>query len=185
MQHETYTETVDKSATSAADLKKWFKWNSKKLKGDSNDTVTFDGTLQKRGHASASDAVTEISTLNWKCLDTYVMSKISFGWKLWKSKKNSSDYNDWKTNHVCQVNLFGSWGQARRNRGAEELQPPRFFLTAIFDELKKIVLKWKIVQSYKTSWNSSKFIDIYNIIIDLDTRDGILSVMNSDRFSLF
>ena len=36
------------------------------------------------------------------------------------------------------------------------------------------MLKWKIVQSYKTSWNSSKFIDIYNIIIDRDTRDGIL-----------
>ena len=33
-----------------------------------------------------------------------------------------------------------------------------------------------MLQSYKTSWNSSKFIDIYSIIIDLDTRDGILSV---------
>ena len=40
-------------------------------------------------------------------------------------------------------------------------------------------------KSYKTSWNSSKFIDIYNIIIDLDTRDGILPVMNSERFSYF
>ena len=58
--------------------------------------------------------------------------------------------------------------------------PPRFLLTSIFDESKKIVLKWKIVQSYKTSWNSSKFIDIYNIIIPLDTRDGILSVMIKD-----
>ena len=27
-------------------------------------------------------------------------------------------------------------------------------------------------------WESPKFIDIYNIIIDLNTRDGILSVMN-------
>ena len=36
-----------------------------------------------------------------------------------------------------------------------------------------IALKWKIVQNYKMSWNSSKFIDIYNIIIELNTRDGI------------
>ena len=62
------------------------------------------------------------------------------------------------------------------------LPPPRFLLTSIFDEPK---IKWKIAQSYKTSWNSSKFIDIYYIIIDLDTRDGILPVMNSERFSNF
>ena len=29
------------------------------------------------------------------------------------------------------------------------------------------------------------FIDIYDIIIDLDTRDEIISVMNSERFSHF
>ena len=38
---------------------------------------------------------------------------------------------------------------------------------------KKIVPKWKIVQNYKTSWNSSKFIDICNINIELGARDGI------------
>ena len=61
--------------------------------------------------------------------------------------------------------------------------PPRFLLTSIFDELKKLVLKWKIAQSYKSKWNSSKLINIYNIIIDI--RDGILSVTNSERFSYF
>ena len=35
----------------------------------------------------------------------------------------------------------------------------RFLLNFIFDELKKIVLKWKLVQNRKTGWNSSKFID--------------------------
>ena len=47
-------------------------------------------------------------------------------------------------------------------------------LTSLFDELKIILLKWKIVQNYKTSRDSSKFFDIYNILIDLDTRDDIL-----------
>ena len=78
--------------------------------------------------------------------------------------------------------------QARKNRGGwGSCSPPhlRFSLTSIFDELKKIVLEWKIVQSYKTSWSSIKFIDIYNIIIDLNTRDVILSVMNSKGFSYF
>ena len=60
--------------------------------------------------------------------------------------------------------------------------PPGFLLNFAFHRLKKIELKWKIVQNYKTSWNSSKFIDIYNIIIGLDTRDGILSVIHDERF---
>ena len=37
-------------------------------------------------------------------------------------------------------------------------------------ELKKIVSKRKIAQNYKTSWNSSNFIDVYSINIDLGTR---------------
>ena len=47
------------------------------------------------------------------------------------------------------------------------------------------MLKSKIVHNYKTSWNFSKFIDIYNIIIDLGTRDGILIVINSRDFLFF
>ena len=69
--------------------------------------------------------------------------------------------------------------QGRRNRGVR-LGAANFY----FWSIEKIVLKWKIVQNYKTSLNSSKFIDIYNIIV-LDTRDDILSVMNPERFSYF
>ena len=61
----------------------------------------------------------------------------------------------------------------------------QIFAKFYFSWLKKIVLKSKIVQNYKTSWDFSKFIDIYNIIIDLDTTDGILIVKDSDRFSDF
>ena len=64
---------------------------------------------------------------------------------------------------------------------ATALPSPRFLLNSAFHKLKKIELKWKIVQNYKTSWNSSKFIDIYKII-GLDTRDGILSVIHDERF---
>ena len=33
--------------------------------------------------------------------------------------------------------------------------------------------------------NSSTFIDIYNIITDLDTRDGILLVMSNEFWEIF
>ena len=76
--------------------------------------------------------------------------------------------------------------QARRKRGGRGAAASQIF--ANFDfwwTEKKIVLKWKIVQNYKSSWNSSKFIGIYNIVINLDTRDNILSVMNPEWFSHF
>ena len=50
--------------------------------------------------------------------------------------------------------------------------PPRFLLNSIFYALKEIALKWKIIQNWKTTC-PSKFIGIYNIIIEFDTRDGI------------
>ena len=40
------------------------------------------------------------------------------------------------------------------------------------------IVEVKNSPNYKTSWNFSKFIDIYNIITDLDTRDGILIIFN-------
>ena len=70
--------------------------------------------------------------------------------------------------------------QGRRNRGVR-LGAANFS----FWSIEKIVLKWKIVQNYKTSLNSSKFIDIYNIITVLDTEDDFLSVMNPKPFSYF
>ena len=42
-----------------------------------------------------------------------------------------------------------------------------------------------MVQNYKTSWNSSKVISISNTTIDFSARDGILSVINCERFSHF
>ena len=49
--------------------------------------------------------------------------------------------------------------------------------------VEKIVLKWKLVNNLKTNRNSSKAIDISNITIELDTRDGILLIINWKRFS--
>ena len=75
--------------------------------------------------------------------------------------------------------------RAVENSGAKGAVAPQIFANFYFGELKKNSVKGKIVQNYKTTRNSSKFIDIYKIIIDLDTRDSILPVMNSERYSHF
>ena len=51
--------------------------------------------------------------------------------------------------------------------------------------IQKNSVKVKNSIKLKTSWNSSKVTDISDIAIDRDTRDGILSVINCDRFSHF
>ena len=69
-------------------------------------------------------------------------------------------------------------------KGAGELQPPtppppphpQIFATFHFSWIEKNSVKVK---------NSSKVTDISNITIDLDTRDGILSVIYCERFSHF
>ena len=94
------------------------------------------------------------------------------GWRLDKT------FSNW----ISPVNI----GQVRRNRGwgggLGRWSLPQIFDKFYFLKIEKKVLKWKIIQNYKTSRNSSKFIDIYNIIIDLDMRDGILSVIHDERF---
>ena len=45
----------------------------------------------------------------------------------------------------------------------------QYLRTSIFDKWKKILLKWKIVHNCNAKWNFSKFVDIYDTAIDLDT----------------
>ena len=52
--------------------------------------------------------------------------------------------------------------------------PPLIFVKFCFLWIEKNSAKVKnSTKNYKVSWNSSKSIDIYNIIIELDTKDGI------------
>ena len=68
--------------------------------------------------------------------------------------------------------------QARRNW--EGL----IFAKFCFLWIEKNSVKAKVT-NYKASWNSPKFIDIYNIITELDIRWHTLSVRNCERFSQF
>ena len=66
--------------------------------------------------------------------------------------------------------ILSSIVQARRNRvggswgGGGCSPPPQVFANFYFDELKKIMLKWKTVQNYKTSRNFWKFIDFITLL---------------------
>ena len=71
--------------------------------------VSFDGTWQKRGHASLNGVVTAIR-YNGKCLDYHVLSKYCRGCRTWENKKGTAEYNKWKVTHVCQLNHSRSSG---------------------------------------------------------------------------
>ena len=49
--------------------------------------------------------------------------------------------------------------------GLGDWSPLQSFAKSYFYQLKKDSVEWKIVQSYKTSWNSSKVIVIYNTLL--------------------
>jgi len=82
--------------------------------------VSFDGTWQKRGHASINGVVTAISAENGKCLDTHVMSKNCKGCVMWSGKENQTGYTEWFSNHQCSINHVGSSG-AMEGGGAVEM----------------------------------------------------------------
>ena len=72
--------------------------------------VSVDGTWQKRGHSSFNGVVTAISTLTGKCIDAVVLSKRCKGCILWKSKKGTPEYEDWKAYHKRLANHQRSSG---------------------------------------------------------------------------
>ena len=73
-------------------------------------TASFDGTWQKRGHVSFNGVITAMS-LNGKCIDYEVKSKVCKACQFWTSKIGSEEYNQWKENHVCSNNHDGSAGK--------------------------------------------------------------------------
>lgn len=80
-----------------------------------NDTVidttaSFDGTWQKRGHVSFNGVVTAMS-LEGKCIDYEVKSKVCKSCQYWRKHTDSSDYQKWKDSHDCTINHEGSAGK--------------------------------------------------------------------------
>ena len=81
------------------------------LKEGRDCAVSFDGTWQRRGHASHHGVISAISVDTGKCLDVEVLSNICKGCQHWeKADKTSDKYLRWKADHKCSSNHVGSAG---------------------------------------------------------------------------
>ena len=74
-----------------------------------NIRVSGDEALQKRGYFWLNGVVTLIA--NDKCIGNEVMSKKCKQCEIWESKKGIQEYNDWKYEYSCSVNLKEVQGQ--------------------------------------------------------------------------
>jgi hypothetical protein len=81
------------------------------LKEGRDCAVSFDGTWQRRGHASHYGVITAISVDTGKCLDVEVLSNICKGCQHWeKADKNSDKYLQWQADRKFSSNHVGSAG---------------------------------------------------------------------------
>eukprot|EP00112_Aurelia_sp_Birch-Aquarium-sp1_P002653 Seg1297.4 transcript_id=Seg1297.4/GoldUCD/mRNA.D3Y31 product="hypothetical protein" protein_id=Seg1297.4/GoldUCD/D3Y31 len=98
-----YENAANESMRKAAE--KVHNETEQKLAGDPSVMlcdVSIDGTWQKRGHASLNGAVTAIC--NGLCVDKHVMSKYCRLCQKWESKKGTTEYDEWKLQHICKKN---------------------------------------------------------------------------------
>ena len=75
--------------------------------GIRNIKASFDGTWQRRGYSSLN-GVGCIS--NRKIIDYEVLLEICPQCKYWSRRKNTPEYEEWKSNHNCAINHTGSAG---------------------------------------------------------------------------
>ena len=92
--------------------------SKEQVQGNSLCRCSLDGSWQKRGHSSINGIVTAIS--NGKCIDSMVYSKICKACERWEPKKGTSEYDQWKANHHCNINHQKSSG-AMEGAGAIEM----------------------------------------------------------------
>ena len=82
--------------------------------------VSLDGSWQKQGHDSLNGVVTAINRVNDKVIDYHVMSKKCKVCQIWNKKKESPEYDVWKTQHKCSINHKGS-ASSMESAGAIEI----------------------------------------------------------------
>ena len=67
----------------------------------------------ERGYSSLNGVVTLIP--NGKCIDNEIMSKECKQCDIWKNKKGTQGYTDWKSEHSCSINHKGSAAEMEVN----------------------------------------------------------------------
>ena len=64
--------------------------------------IHIHGLWQKRGHSSMNGYVAGVS--NSKVIDKHVMSKYCKKCQIWEPKKDTDEYENWKSTHICSIN---------------------------------------------------------------------------------
>lgn len=84
-----------------------------KLTGSPCINISGDGTWKTRGHTSRTGVCTVIGDKSGKVIDTEVLSSYCKSCDVWKTKRGTSQYLDWKLRHgkECLINHSGSAGK--------------------------------------------------------------------------
>ena len=115
---EAYEKADDLSIQKACQETKDEPTNLKTDDGMTICRIHIDSSWQKRGHSSMNGYVAGIS--NGKVTDNPVMSKYCKQCQIWKHKKDTDEYKNWKSTHICSINHQKSSG-AMQSAGAIEL----------------------------------------------------------------
>jgi hypothetical protein len=80
--------------------------------GESNVTISGDGTWHRRGHTSLHGVVSVISADTGKVLDSEVLSKYCHSCSVCKFKPGTASYSEWMEGHKeeCSSNFSGASG---------------------------------------------------------------------------
>ena len=113
--------------------------------------VSIDGSWQKRGHNSRNGIVTAVC--GDKCVDVEVLTKHCNGYKMWRSKKGTPQYQCWLVDHQCEINHETSSGSM------ESVEAVNMFRRSI--EKKDCVYKEYLGDGDASSFNDVKNADPY------------------------
>ena len=116
--HSAYVEASSKSMKLAGISSLCNEGTSPDADGVTEETVSVDGSWQRRGYALLNRVVTTIA--NGKYIDMQTMSKNCKSCSYWDQRKASPGYDEWLATYHCVLNHKGSAGSVE-SAGALEI----------------------------------------------------------------
>ena len=97
--------------------------------GDSDVSVSVDGTLQKRGFSSLNGVVAAISIDTGKVVDCEIMARYCKACKSNEDLKTTDPqaYATWQATHKCSLNFYGSAPKIKRSIATNNLRYMNFY----------------------------------------------------------
>ncbi|KFM57795.1 hypothetical protein X975_00431, partial [Stegodyphus mimosarum] len=117
VQKSAYHKSLQKITRCVKDVAELSMLNAAKqeieMTGQSQLTISGDGSWKTRGHSSKIGITSVIGIETGKVLDLEVLSSYCKGCEWGKNNKNAKEFENWKRSHdiVCAKNHFGSAGK--------------------------------------------------------------------------